>query len=349
MTAGPMLPLLSHYQRHLLASRGLAPPTIRNYVADLFPFVEYLQKQGIELEDDASSLRRFVERHAASHVSQEYRRLVRDYVAWLLERRHLGSGRRAGQLGHQRASVVRALAALRSFFKYLTAQGHMPDAPLWAPRSTLMRQFMPRVSRRLPDILSPAEAAQLMESPGRPSSAAGGALALRDAALLELLYGGGLRVSETAGLDTAGLSLEARRVRVWGKGQKARAVPLGKPAAGALRRYLQDGRPSLTGRRSGGAIFLNRRGGRLSVRAIQRLVARHAAAAGLRAGVHPHTLRHSFATHLLDGGADLRVVQELLGHSSPGATQVYTHVSQREARRVYLAAHPMAREDKAES
>ncbi len=349
MTAGLMLPLLSHYQRHLLASRGLSPLTVRNYVADLSPFVEYLQKQGIELADDASSLRRFVERHGASHVSQEYRYVVRDYVAWLLERRRLGAGRRTGQLGHQRASVVRALAALRSFFKHLVSQGHVPDAPLWAPRSTLMRQFMPRVSRRLPDTLSPTEAAQLMESPGRAGSASGRALALRDTALLELLYGGGLRVSETAGLDTTGLSLEARRVRVLGKGQKARAVPLGRPAAGALGRYLQDGRPSLAGRRTDGAIFLNRQGGRLSVRAIQRLVARHAAAAGLRAGVHPHTLRHSFATHLLDGGADLRVVQELLGHSSPSATQVYTHVSQREAKRVYLAAHPIARKETSKS
>ena len=338
-----MHPLLSSYQRHLVASRGLARATSRNYVADLLPFVEYLEGQEITLADGAQGLRTFIERNGPDHVARKYRYLVRDYVAWLLERRPLRSGPRAGQRGHQRSSVVRSLAALRVFFRYLVAERSMPDAALWAPRSTLMRQFVPRVGRRLPDTLSASEVAQLIESPARPgaSSASG----LRDTALLELLYGCGLRVSEMMGLDRSDLSSQMRQVRVWGKGSKARQVPLGRAAAAALERYLQEGRGSLAGPRSGDAVFLNRWGGRLSVRAIQRLVSRRATAAGLRAGIHPHTLRHSYATHLLDGGADLRVVQELLGHSSPSATQVYTHVSQGESRRVYLAAHPMAREE----
>ncbi|MCH8200030.1 MAG: tyrosine-type recombinase/integrase [Chloroflexi bacterium] len=166
---------------------------------------------------------------------------------------------------------------------------------------------------------------------------------MRDAALLELLYGSGLRVSEAAGLDLDAVSLDRRTVRAFGKGSKTRVVPLGRASVRALRGYVREGRPALAAASSGRALFLNRRGGRLTARSIQAIVRRHAAAAGLRDDVHTHTLRHSFATHLLDGGADLRVVQELLGHSTPAATQVYTHVSQAEARRVYLASHPLAR------
>ena len=341
-----MHPLLSEYRAHLTASRGLAPSTIRNYVADLVPFCEYLERQGIDLDNRASGLRRFVERRGPDSVAQEYRYLVRDYVAWLLERRGLRSGSRMGQNGHQRASVVRCATALRAFFRHLVSQGLAPDSPIWSSRSTLMRRFMPRVSRRLPDVLSPAEAVLLLEAPSRsrPTSPSSGraALALRDTALLELLYSGGLRVSELAGLKMADVVLESRTAQVWGKGQKARRVPVGRPAMAALRRYLTTGRPALGGANSDTALFLNNRGRRLSVRAIQQLVRRYALAAGLREGVHPHTLRHSFATHLLDGGADLRIVQELLGHSTPSATQVYTHVSRQEARRVYLSAHPLA-------
>jgi integrase/recombinase XerD len=143
-------------------------------------------------------------------------------------------------------------------------------------------------------------------------------------------------------LDMDDISLSDRVAQVWGKGNKARQVPVGRPAAAAIQRYLDQARPELTASVMDQALFLNRRKGRLSTRAVQRLVQRYATAAGLREGVHPHTLRHSFATHLLDGGADLRVVQELLGHSSPSATQVYTHVSQIEAQKVYMRAHPLA-------
>ena len=336
-------PLLSAYQHHLTATRGLSPLTLRNYLSDLAPFLEYLERQGLNLDGPDGALRRFVERHGPEYVAQEYRYLLRDYVAWLLERRRLRSGRRAGQLGHQRASVVRCMAAIRSFFRYLVREGLLPDAPVWAPRSTVMRGFTPRLPRRLPQVLSAGEAALLVEAPASLSSIKPPA-ALRDMAALELLYGSGLRVSELAGLDLADVSLASRSVRVWGKGHKARSVPLGRSAVAALRRYLDEARPSFAGARAVPALLLGHRGGRLTVRSVQALVRRYAAAAGLRDGLHPHSLRHSFATHLLDGGADLRIVQELLGHSTPRATQVYTQVSQAEARRVYLAAHPLARE-----
>lgn len=323
----------------------LSPATVRNYLADLGPFTEYLTAQGIALGDNAGPLRAFIEREGPGRVAGVARDLVRDYVAWLLERRPLAAGRRAGQAGHARGSVVRSLAALRSFARYLVDRELLPDAPLWAARSRLMRRYTPRTARRLPDVLSTPEAARLVEAPVTPTEAdeRSCALALRDAALLELLYSAGLRVSEATGLDLDSLRLEEGAVRVLGKGAKERQALVGAPAVERLRAYLATGRPVLAGHRSGLAVFLGERGGRLGPRAVQALVRRYAAAAGLREDVHPHTLRHSFATHLLDGGADLRVVQELLGHSSPTATQVYTHVSQQEARRTYLAAHPMAR------
>ncbi|MEX2431665.1 MAG: tyrosine-type recombinase/integrase [Dehalococcoidia bacterium] len=338
--------LLGAYERHLRTQRGVSDLTVRNYLADLIPFGQYLERQGLPLSDDARALRAFIERAGPEHAGREYRSLVRDYVSWLLERRLLTSGRRAEQHGHARASVVRALAGLRSFMRYLIGQRLVPDAPLWAPRATLMQRFTPKTALRLPDVLTPQDAAALVEAPAsasRLTSPADAALRLRDAALLELLYGGGLRVSEAAGLDVDHVSLQRRTVLLRGKGSKERQVPLGRVATAALNSYLAEGRPALAGSQSGTALFLNNRGGRLTVRSVQGMVRRYAAAAGLREGVHPHTLRHSYATHLLDGGADLRIVQELLGHSSPSATQVYTHISQQEARRVYLTAHPLAK------
>ena len=177
-----------------------------------------------------------------------------------------------------------------------------------------------------------------METP-EPSSPAG----LRDRAVLEVLYGAGLRVSELTGMDVTDVNLEERNARVLGKGSKQRMVLLGTKAADAVDSYLRHGRPHLRAARDGGALFLNRSGGRLTPRSVQKLVRTYAIQSGIEATVHPHTLRHTFATHLLDGGADLRVVQELLGHSSPTTTEIYTHVTQAAARRTYVAAHPRSR------
>lgn len=329
-------PLVNEYERTLRTTRALSDATVRNYVADLAPFLQYLDGQNCPLGPDAKELHDFVCRNGDANLSREYRSLIRDYVAWLLERRTVESGRAAGNRGHSRASVHRMLASLRSFMRYLIERGLLPDAPLWRPRSTLMGRLTPKLERRLPDLVSVSEAARLVEAPSRSDDGENG---LRDAALLELLYGCGLRVSEAANLNRENLSLEESTVRVWGKGAKERQAPLGAKARNALRAYL-----SAESRRvdQSGPLFRNARGGRLGARSIQRIVRNYAKRSGLREDVHPHTLRHSYATHLLNGGADLRIVQELLGHSTPSATQVYTHVSQQEARRVYLAAHPLA-------
>ncbi|MBI2872854.1 MAG: tyrosine-type recombinase/integrase [Chloroflexi bacterium] len=336
--------LFGEYKSHLLGSRGLSPATVRNYLDDLHPFREYLAREGLEPEAGVEALHAFLLQDGEAGVPIRYRRLVRDYLAWLMQGRPVQEGTRARRRGHARDSVIRMLVALRSFMTYCIQLGLLPDAPIWKRRSSAMRALMPKRERRLPDVLTRREAADLMDAadgggaverpPGLPE---------RDAALLELLYSSGLRVSEASGLDIESLSLSAREVRVRGKGNKERMVRVGRPAAAAMERYLEKGRPFLICPASGGALFLNRSGGRLSPRSIQKLVRRYALASGLRPGVHPHTLRHSFATHLLEGGADLRVVQELLGHSSPRTTQVYTHVTPAEARRVYLQAHPRAR------
>jgi site-specific recombinase XerD len=336
--------LLASYRRQLETSRALSPATVRNYLADIQPFFEYLLKEDLCFGREARDLRAFVQRGGSLGVSSAYRTLVRDYVSWLVEGRRVSSGRNAGQRGHARASVVRTLVALRTFMRYLIDCHKMPDAPLWQPGSSMMRRFTPKYTRRLPDIVSVNDAVRLVEAPGQAIAIGfkSRAAALRDKAILEFLYGAGIRVSEASGLNVRDVSLPNLSARVWGKGSKARVVLLGRPAVDAVSTYLRGPRGQLASPISDDALFLNQRGGRLTQRSIQLMVQRYAAAAGLRPGVHPHTLRHAFATHLLDGGADLRVVQELLGHSSPTATQVYTHVSQAEARKAYMSAHPLA-------
>ncbi len=329
--------LIAEYERNLRSTRALSDSTIRNYVADVGPFLQYLDEQECSPGADAKALDEFVRKQGDTAVPRVYRSLVRDYVAWLLERRPLTSGSGAERRGHARASVHRMLASLRSFIRFLIERGLLPDAPLWHARSTLMGRLTPKLERRLPDLVSASEAARLVEAPSGSDDDDGNKL--RDAALLELLYGCGLRVSEAANLDRENVSLEQRVVRVWGKGSKERQTPLGTKAWNALRAYLDADTVPVD---KNAPVFRNARGRRLGPRSIQRIVRNYARRSGLREDVHPHTLRHSYATHLLNGGADLRIVQELLGHSTPSATQVYTHVSQQEARRVYLAAHPLA-------
>jgi integrase/recombinase XerD len=229
------------------------------------------------------------------------------------------------------ATIARRLAAVRTYFRHLVLIGRMEENPAASLEP-------PRRPRRLPRVLSPAETERLIEA------AAGTApRALRDRALVELLYGAGLRVSEAVGLERRGVDLEERIVRVLGKGGKERLVPLGRPAAEAVRRYLALGRPHLD-RRHRPELFLNARGGPLTRAGAFLILRRLAAKAGLEPErVHPHLLRHSFATHLLEGGADLRSVQEMLGHADLGTTERYTHVSDRRRRETYFQAHPHAR------
>ena len=228
-------------------------------------------------------------------------------------------------------TIARRTAASRTFFRHLQLLGVRDDNPAAELK-------LPRRARKLPRTLSPGEAERLI-------AAANGITprALRDRALVELLYGAGLRVSEAVGLEKGGVDLDDRLVRVTGKGGKERVVPVGRPAVDALQRYLARGRPYLD-RRHRPELFLNAKGGGLTRTGAFLILRRLADVAGLEPGrVHPHLLRHSFATHLLEGGADLRTVQELLGHADLGTTELYTHVSDRRRRELYFEAHPHAR------
>jgi len=233
--------------------------------------------------------------------------------------------------GRSAATIARRAAAARSFFRHLVLLGIRPDNPAAAVA-------LPRKTRRLPRTLSPSEAERLIDAAAGTTPRA-----LRDRALVELLYGAGLRVGEAVGLGKTDVDLEHRLVRATGKGDKERIVPLGRPAAEALRLYLSRGRPHLD-RRHRPELFLNAQGGGLTRAGVFLVLRRLAEKAGLEPErVHPHLLRHSFATHLLEGGADLRSVQEMLGHADLATTELYTHVSDRRRRELYFRAHPHAR------
>ena len=252
-------------------------------------------------------------------------------LAWSdVEVRHLRAhlAHRLGE-GVGRRTQARALSAMRTFFRFLRLTGRIVADPTRAVRS-------PKVGRRLPTVLSVRETAEGLERPPADS-----ALGLRDRALLETLYGAGLRVSEVAGLTLDGLDLAVREVRVMGKGRRERIVPLGGAAVRALTRYLALARPELVRARSGPPtqnVFVNRFSGPLGARGIRRRVV--VWLGGREVPIGPHTLRHAFATHLLEGGADLRAVQELLGHQSLSTTQIYTHVSRAHLAQVHAQAHP---------
>ena len=267
-----------------------------------------------------------------------YRRDLRHFGSWLGARvaratnedieRYVAELRGSGLAA---TTIARRIAALRSFFRHQMLLGARNDNPAADVQ-------LPRRVRRLPRTLSPGEVERLLEAATGTTPRA-----LRDLALVELLYSAGLRISEAVGLDRAAVDLERRFVRCTGKGSKERVVPIGREAADALRRYLAHGRPHLD-RRHRPELFLNARGGGLTRAGAFLILRRVAEKAGLEPErVHPHLLRHSFATHLLEGGADLRSVQEMLGHADLSTTELYTHVSDRRRRELYYRAHPHAR------
>ncbi|MFO8071908.1 MAG: tyrosine recombinase XerC [Polyangia bacterium] len=286
--------------------RRLAPRTVAAYERAARELVEFLERRGLPTQTE----------RVDSTV-------VRAYLAALYGR-------------NGAVTIARKLASLRALFAYLRRRGHIVDDPAAAVST-------PRVRRRLPRFVSVDEAFRMADGewPDTP-------LGRRDRAVLELLYGGGLRVGELVGLDLGSFETEAGRVRVSGKGGKERIVPIGKAALEALKEYLPLRLDGVDRGRTPHprALFLGRRGGRLSARAVQRMIRARGIEAGTREAVHPHALRHSCATHLLDGGADLRVIQELLGHSSLSTTQRYTHVSLDGLMEVYDDAHPLARKSR---
>ncbi len=279
---------LEAYLRELGAVAGRSAYTIRNYRNDIGAFLRWCRER--ELEPLAIS-----------------RQVFREYLGELKE------------AGMAAASLTRRTSTVHGFYRYLQREGA-------TERDLLHGLAMPKRPRRLPKVLDPGALDRLLTAPEAETPQG-----LRDRAMMELLYGGGLRISELVALDVGQVNLGEGTAIVHGKGAKERLVLFGEPAMLALERYLAEGRPALAAGAKRGqgcpALFLNRFGGRLTARSVQGLVRKYAVAAGIPADVHPHLLRHSFATHLLDGGADLRIVQELLGHASAATTQIYTHVS----------------------
>lgn len=265
-----------------------------------------------------SDLRSFSEWAARSRcrsIEVIDRKLLRRYVAFLAERRYA------------RRSIARKASALRSMLAWAVTRGLLSVSPA-------VDLLAPKLDHPLPKVLKAADAARLCELPPTDDP-----IGLRDRAILELLYGSGLRVAELCSLDVDDVDLTHGTVQVTGKGRKQRRVPVGDPAKTALLAYIKDARKAL--KMEGHALFINRRGKRLGPRSVRTMISKYLASEG-ESHVSPHTLRHSFATHLLDGGADLRAVQELLGHESLATTQIYTHVSTERLRAVYEQSHPRA-------
>jgi integrase/recombinase XerD len=305
--AEPIERQVERFLDHLLVERGLSGNTIAAYRRDLRRYVAFLLERGV------TDGRRVADRDVAAHVAAVSASTHDDGVPY------------------RATSVVRALSSVRAFHHFLLREGEVDRDPT----AGVVR---PKLPRRLPKPLSVEQIERLLGQPD-PTTEAG----LRDRAVLETLYGAGVRVSELVGLDVDDVDLEEGSVRVFGKGSKERDVPLGRYAREAIEAYLVRARPGLATRRSRSALFLNLRGGRLTRQGCAGILAKHAAAARVGRTVNPHALRHSFATHLLEGGADVRVVQELLGHASVATTQVYTLVTREHLREVYFTSHPRAR------
>ena len=295
-----MHPNVVAFLDHLRTERNSSPHTIRGYQEDLELFCGFLA----EAHD-----------HEVDPTEADARRLRR-YSAWL-------SGR-----GYAPSTVARRLASLRSFFRYHRRRGVVTTDPAGGLRN-------PKQPKRLPRLLRIEEVIRLLDAIHGNDP-----LGVRDRAMFETLYGGGLRVSELVGLDLVDLDLEQELVRVRGKGRRERLAPIGRMAATCVGSWLAVRQPNSPEEQ---AVYLNRYGTRLSTRSVGRLLEEYLAGSGLNPGASPHTLRHSFATHLLDRGADLRSVQELLGHRKLTTTQIYTHVSQERMLEAYQEAHPRAR------
>jgi integrase/recombinase XerD len=301
----PFEHLLLDFLAYLEFERGLSRNTLEAYRSDLLQFGAWLEREGV----DALNVRHT---QLAAFVTG------------------LATGA-DGKPPAANATLHRKVACLRSFYRHLRRQGQLEDDPT-------VHLKAPRESRKLPQVLTRDEVAQLLDQPKGTDPTA-----LRDRALLELMYACGLRASEAVGLETGDVNLRSGVLRARGKGSKERLVPIGTTAAKALTAYLQRGRPRMVGDRMEATLFVNHRGQGLTRQGLYKIVQRHAKAAGLAGKMSPHTLRHTFATHLLAGGCDLRSLQEMLGHADIATTQLYTHLSADRLRDVYFDAHPRAR------
>lgn len=299
---------LAAFRRHLAAERGLSPHTVRAYLGDVTSLLEHACADGLnELAAlDIGAIR-----------------------AWLAAQHAGGKGR---------ATLARRAAAARGFTAFAHSRGWLDSDP-----GPLLGT--PRIGRHLPSVLAQDQMLAVLTAPAAREPAQdpqAAAIACRDTAIMELLYATGIRVSELCGLDLGDVDQERRLVLVMGKGSRERVVPVGVPAARAVRQWCEAGRPALATGRSGTALYLGARGGRLDPRTARRVVHTRIAAAGAVPDTGPHGLRHTAATHLLEGGADLRSVQEILGHASLASTQIYTHVSVERLLSAYRQAHPRA-------
>lgn len=300
----PMARVLGTYERHLASERDLTPHTVRAYVGDVAGLLEHAGRLGF---GDVTELD------------------LRTLRSWLAKQQSLGLSR---------TTLARRATAARVFTAWLHRTGQVPRDP----GATL---GSPKAHRTLPPVLRADEAADLIRAAAELADD-GSPVGLRDVAMLELLYATGIRVGELAGLDVDDVDRDRNVVRVLGKGRKERTVPFGLPAARALDAWLARGRPALRAEGAGGALFLGARGRRIDQRAVRTLVHRRIADVPGAPDIGPHGLRHTAATHLLEGGADLRSVQELLGHASLATTQLYTHVTSDRLRAAYRQAHPRA-------
>jgi integrase/recombinase XerC len=296
---------LADYGRHLAAQRGLSEHTVRAYRSDLAGLFDHLGRLRI------------------SRLADVDRRVLRSWLA------------KQQSLGQARATTQRRVAAARVFFAWAQQVGRVETNPATGLRS-------PKLTRSLPPTLEQADAAAMLSAALAVAAEGGGPVAARDVAMLELLYATGMRVSELCGLDLADLDRDRQVVRVFGKGSKERTVPVGKPAWRALDAWIGTARPALVASESGNALFLGERGARINPRVVRRVVHRALRIVDGAPDLGPHGLRHAMATHLLEGGADLRSVQEMLGHASLATTQIYTHVSDDRLRRAFEQAHPRA-------
>jgi len=299
---------LEKFRMYLSAERNVSKHTIMAYETDIGQFLDYLERAKVELS-------------SVDHI------ILRRYLSWLNTQKYATR------------SIARKLASLRTFFKFLKREGCIDNNPI-------ILLSTPKLQKRLPRFLKVTVMEELLNSPDRTQ-----ALGERDRAILEILYGSGVRVGEVVGLDLDDVNPSRKEIRVWGKGKKERIIPINTKGIDAIESYILDGRKELLGKIKGNAdnikkkekaLFLNKRGSRLSAVGIRRMLNKYVKKVGLVQGITPHVIRHTFATHLLEGGADLRAVQELLGHVDLSSTQVYTHLSEARLREIYSKAHPRA-------